>query len=70
MVPVFAMVWPIVPLLIVAEIEIVTESFAGTIPFQVTVFVLVVAVPLDAKAETRVRPAGNTSENSFPGLSC
>ena len=67
------MVCPSVPVLIIASIEMVTESFAGTTPFQVTVFVpvLAVAVPPLALAPTSVKSAGgSTSVNSFPGLSC
>src|SRR5437870_4792180 len=37
------MVWPSVPVLIVASMTIVTESLAGTTPFQVTVLVPVLA---------------------------
>ena len=70
--PWFAIVWSSVPVLIVASIVMVTVSFAGTTPFQVTVFVpiVAVAVPPLALAATSVKSAGSTSVNSFPGLSC
>jgi hypothetical protein len=56
---------------IVAVIVMVTDPLAGKLPFQVTVFVpvLATAVPLVADAETRASFAGRTSVNSLPGLS-
>jgi hypothetical protein len=56
----------------IAWMVMVTELPPGMEPFQVTVFVAVVAtaVPLLAVAETRVSDDGSTSMSSSPGLSC
>src|SRR2546422_1098208 len=51
-------------LLIVAVIVIVTEPPPAILPFQLTVFAPVVAVPLVALAETSVSPEGSTDRKS------
>ena len=56
----------------VASMLMVTESPAGTTPFQVTVLVpvLAVAVPALELAATSVKSVESISVNSLPGLSC
>ena len=70
-VPWLVMVVPGGTAAIVALMVIVTLPAAGTLPFQVTVFVAIVAteVPEVAVALTSVRLADSTSRNSLPGLS-